>query len=188
MTAGESCVGAGGVVLKALAPVRVAELTGTAASYGREDVGPALRTLFAELSRRLAATGVWPDGGPRIAYYEDPAVPSDAVIVHAAVPVAAAPPPGHGLALVDLPGVPLAATITHRGPAESVIESLWHLASWIEAAGYLATGYHREVYAAHDPGVAELQVGVLRPAWASGSRGCGWRPLRAAGEAARPAG
>jgi effector-binding domain-containing protein len=84
--------------------------------------------------------------------------------VHAGVPVAAVPPPGRGVAVSDLPALPLAATIVHRGGMESVTEGLWHLAGWIEAAGYLAAGYHREVYPAHDPGLTELQVAVLRPA------------------------
>jgi effector-binding domain-containing protein len=171
MTLREGRGSVGDVVLKTVAPVRVIEVTATAASYGREDVGPVLRTLFGELSRRLSAAGVRPPHEPAIAYYEDPAMPSDAVIVHAAVPVTAVPPaaavsPGsRSLAVADLPALPLAATIIHRGAADSVIESLWQLAGWIEAAGYLPVGYHREVYAADDPGVTELQVRVVRPAW-----------------------
>ena len=51
------------VVLKEVAPVRVAELTATAASYGQEDVGPVIRPLYPELHRRLAAAGVTPAGG-----------------------------------------------------------------------------------------------------------------------------
>ncbi len=48
------------VVLKAVAPVRVAELTATAASYGPEDTRAVMRPLYPELHRRLAAAGVTP--------------------------------------------------------------------------------------------------------------------------------
>jgi effector-binding domain-containing protein len=164
MAVRESGVSVRDVVLKTIGPVRVVELTATAASYGREDVGPVLRALFPELYRRMAANGVRPERGPRIAYYEDPAVPSDAVIVHAAMPVMGRPAVWRGVAVAELPAVPLAATIIHRGGMDSVTASLWHLADWIEAAGYVPVGYHREVYYALEPGVTELQVGVVRPA------------------------
>jgi effector-binding domain-containing protein len=153
------------VVLRDVAPVRVAELTATAASYGREDIGAVIRPLYCELRRRLAAAGVAPAGGPAIAYYSDPACPSDAVIVHAGVPVVACPQPGRGFAVVDLPAISPAAVIIHRGGTRGLRQSLWDLAGWIEDHGYLPAGYHREVYLGHDPGeagrsVTELQVGV----------------------------
>jgi effector-binding domain-containing protein len=156
------------VVLKEVAPVRIAELTATAASYGREDVGAALRPLYPELHRRLAAAGVTPASGPAVVYYEDPARPSDAVIVHAGIPVTASLGPGYGFAVVDLPAIRPAATILHRGTLDDVRRSLWSLAGWIADHGYRPVGYHREVYLGSDPGgvgqdVTELQVGVALP-------------------------
>jgi effector-binding domain-containing protein len=156
------------VVLKEVAPLRVAELTATAASYGPEDVGMAIQPLYPELHRRLAAAGVTPAGGPAIAYYEDLPRPSDEVIVHAGIPVTTRPGSGQGFAVVDLPAIRLAATIIHRGSMDDVRQSLWNLAAWIADHGYRPVGDHREVYLDYDPdhpgrGVTELQVGVSLP-------------------------
>ena len=84
------------VGLKAVAAVRVAELTATAASYDPRDIGLARRPLYRELFRRLHAAGVTP-AGPAIVYYEDPPEPSDAITVHAAVPITARPGAGRRL-------------------------------------------------------------------------------------------
>jgi hypothetical protein len=56
------------VVVKRIPSVRVAELTGTAASYEPEDIGPVIQPLYPELQRRLARAGV-SITGPGIAYY-----------------------------------------------------------------------------------------------------------------------
>jgi effector-binding domain-containing protein len=160
------------VALKAVAATRVAELTATAASYSPGDIGPATAALYPELFRRLGAAGIRPAGGPAIVYYEDPAEPSDAITVHAAIPVTAGPQRGYDFAIVDLPAIRPAATILHRGTMADVTRSLWILAGWIEDNGYRPVGYHREVYLAHGPDtaspdeagqrvtVAELQVTV----------------------------
>ena len=156
------------VGLKAVAAVRVAELTATAASYDPRDIGLARRPLYRELFRRLHAAGVTP-AGPAIVYYEDPPEPSDAITVHAAVPITAGPEPGGDFAVVDLPGIGTAATVIHRGPLAGVRQSLWTLAGWIEDHGYRAVGYHREVYLDGPPdgagyGVTEVQAAVAGPA------------------------
>jgi effector-binding domain-containing protein len=164
------------VVLKAVAATRVAELTATAASYGPGDIASAAVPLYPELFRRLGAAGIRPAGGPAIVYYEDPAEPSDAVTVHAAIPVTADPRHGYDFAIVDLPAIRPAATILHRGTMADVTRSLWILAGWIEDNGYRPVGYHREVYLEHGPDtagtdeggpgitLAELQVTVARDA------------------------
>ena len=183
------------VVLKAVAANRVAELTATAASYSPGDIGSATAPLYPELFRRLGAAGIRPAGGPAIVYYEDPAEPSDAVTVHAAIPVTAGPQPGYDFAIADLPAIRPAATILHRGTMADVTRSLWILAGWIEDNGYRPVGYHREVYLEHGPDtantgeagrntdeadrgvtVAEIQVTVAREAAAGrgprGMQGC----------------
>lgn len=156
------------VALKAIAAVRVAELTVTAASYDPRDIGLARQSLYPELFRRLRAARVTP-AGPPMASYEDPPEASDAVTVHAAVPITAGPQPGYDFTVVDLPAIRTAATIIHRGPVAGVMQSLWTLAGWIEDHGYVAVGYHREVYVDYQPdgagyGVTELQVTVADPA------------------------
>jgi len=155
------------VVLKHVAPVRVAELTATAASYGAQDIRPAIQSLYPELLRRLEAAGILAAASPVIAYYQDPAEPSDAVIVHAAIPLTADPQPGGDFAVVDLPAIACAATILHRGPTDSITQSLQALAGWIHDNGYHPAGRHREVslsYHRDHPGsrLTELQAPVTR--------------------------
>lgn len=153
------------VILKEVAPIRVAELTGTAADYGPEHIGPVIQPLYPELFRRLDAAGVKP-AGPAIAYYEPEAGESgESVTVHAAMPVSASPRPGHGFSIVDLPAISSAATIIHRGPMDDVMHSLQVLARWIEDHGFRTAGYHPEVYLEYCPdepakGVTEIQVTV----------------------------
>jgi len=146
------------IVVKSLPAVRVAELTGTAASLTPEDIGPVVQPLCAELGQRLADAGVTPTG-PLICYYED-GCGEDGVVVHAAVGVTVAP----GLAVVDLPEVPTAATIVHRGSMEHCLPAHQAVARWIDANGYRLAGPARELYidCPDDPDrwVTELQYPI----------------------------
>jgi DNA-binding transcriptional MerR regulator/predicted transcriptional regulator YdeE len=133
------------VVVKHIAATRVVELTGIAASFRPEDIGPVVHPLCAELGHRLAHAEVVPDGR-LTCYYERNPHQDDEVVVHAAVP--AAPKPGahlNGLVVAHLPGV-TAAAIVHRGPMDTVMPSWQGLARWIEANGYRSTGHARELY------------------------------------------
>ncbi|MFH9420192.1 MerR family transcriptional regulator [Streptomyces sp. NPDC017529] len=132
------------VVVKRVEAVRVAELTGVAASFGPEDIGPVVQPLYDELFRRLEAAGIEP-AGPEIAYYEDAPEGGDRITVHAAVVVAAEPRPDHGFAIVDLPAVERAATVVHRGPMERVLPTAQTLARWLDDSSYRSAGYPREV-------------------------------------------
>src|SRR5579862_3224485 len=102
----EARVPVDGVVIKRLAPVRVGELTGTAAGYEPEAITPVIGPLYCELWQQLAAAGV-PAAGPAVAYYEDTTGGDGAIVVHAAVPVVTEPRGEHrrepGFRVVDLP-------------------------------------------------------------------------------------
>jgi DNA-binding transcriptional MerR regulator len=151
------------VVLKGVAPVRIAELTDVAASYGPEAIGPVIRPLYEELGHRLHEAGVTPVGPP-IAYYEPSGEAKDAVIVHAGLPVAVDAGTEREFAVVDLPEIESAATLMHRGSMDNVDGTYQTLAHWIEENGYRTDGLHREVYvecpAAREDWVTELQVAV----------------------------
>ncbi|MET7795482.1 MerR family transcriptional regulator [Streptomyces decoyicus] len=66
----EGRMSADDVVVKHTGSVLLAELSGIAASYGPEDIGPVIQPLYGELCRRLETAGVTP-AGPGLAYYED---------------------------------------------------------------------------------------------------------------------
>ncbi|MEU7782547.1 MerR family transcriptional regulator [Micromonospora parva] len=154
------------VVLKEIAPVRVAELTAVAASYQGEDIGPVIQPLYPELFRRLSAAGVNPSG-PAVAWYEPADAGGDAVVVHAGVLVDAEPAAAPDVTVRDLPALRSAATIIHHGAMADVEPSMQALARWIEENGYRTDGFAREVYLDYcadtpEKGVTELQLAVYR--------------------------
>ncbi|WP_030579192.1 MerR family transcriptional regulator [Streptomyces anulatus] len=133
------------VVIKTVPAVRVAELTGTAASYQPQDIGPVIGPLYERLFPLLESAGVRPTG-PGIARYEDAPEGGGAITVHAGVTVSA--PAGAvgdtGVRVVELPPFE-AATIVHRGAMDDVLPASHTLARWLDANGYRSTGYAREV-------------------------------------------
>ncbi|MEU5962352.1 MerR family transcriptional regulator [Micromonospora parva] len=154
------------VVLKEIAPARVAELTAVAASYQGEDIGPVIQPLYPELFRRLSAAGVNPSG-PAVAWYEPADAGGDAVVVHAGVLVDAEPAAAPDVTVRDLPALRSAATIIHHGAMADVEPSMQALARWIEENGYRTDGFAREVYLDYcadtpEKGVTELQLAVYR--------------------------
>ncbi|MFE0101505.1 MerR family transcriptional regulator [Streptomyces sp. NPDC059009] len=131
------------VVVKSLPPVRLAELTGTAGSYGPQDIGPVISPLFEEVCRRVAAAGVVP-AGPGTARYED-GPRAGQITVHAGLPVPADVQEIEGVRMVDVPGVERAATIVHRGAMDDVLPTAQALARWIDEHGHRSAGYAREL-------------------------------------------
>ena len=156
----EARVPVDGVVVKRLAPVRVGELTGTAAGYEPEAITPVIQPLYGELFCLMVSAGV-SAAGPAIAYYEDAPAGDGAIVVHAAVPVFAELGADHGFTVVDLPEVDSVAAIIHHGAMDDVLSTGQALARWIDASGYRSAGYAREVTLQHnedpDQWVTELQ-------------------------------
>lgn len=150
------------VVLKDLPATRFVALSGTAASFTPDDIGPVIRPLCAELGQRLPkATGVRPVGR-LTCYYEEA---GDEVIVHAAVPAAVDSDAGlNGLTVVDLAAT-RAATLVHRGPIDEVLPAWQALARWVDDNGHRSSGPTREFYldCPDDPAdwVTELQEPLM---------------------------
>jgi DNA-binding transcriptional MerR regulator len=130
------------IQVKRIPAVRVAEVTGTAASFEPESITPVIGPLYDELVAGLDRAGLTPTG-PAVACYSD--APGGGILVHAALPVDAEPGGDHGLAIVDLPEIE-AATIVHRGSMDDVMPTVQALARWIDANGYRSAGYNRDVY------------------------------------------
>jgi DNA-binding transcriptional MerR regulator len=156
----EARVPVDGVVIKRLAPARLAELTGTAAGYEPEAITPVIQPLYCDLWQRMASAGMMA-AGPAVAYYEDTSDNDGTIVVHAAVPVADETETDHGFSVTDLPGVDRAAVIIHHGSMDDVLSTGQALARWIDASGYRSAGYAREVTlqwsADPDEWVTELQ-------------------------------
>jgi len=148
------------VVVKRIAAVRVAELTGAAAGYEPQFITPVIQSLYHELPHRLCAAGI-ATAGPGVAYYEDADGDAGAITVHAALPIAARadgrPDVGRpDFSVVDLSELPAAASLIHHGSMDGVLPSIQALARWIDASGYRSLGYAREV---------TLKLGDVRADW-----------------------
>ena len=130
-----------GVVVKPLVPVRVGELTGTAAGYEPEAITPVIGPLYCDLWQKMASAGVTA-AGPGPGVLRGHAASDGAIVIHAAVPVAAGAPdtPGtggdHGFAVVDLAAVNRAAAIIHHGSMDDVLSTGQALARCINTNGY----------------------------------------------------
>ncbi|MFF0272276.1 MerR family transcriptional regulator [Streptomyces sp. NPDC004330] len=160
----EGCMSSQDVVVKKIPAVRIAELSGVAASFGPQHIGPVIGPLYEELCGRLEAAGVT-GFGPGIAYYEDAGRGDGSVLVHAAMTV----PEGtavEGVEVRVLPGIEEAATVVHRGSMDTVLPTAQTLARWIEANGYRTRQYARELYLEcpedRSRWVTELQEAIVR--------------------------
>ncbi|GIF26260.1 DNA-binding transcriptional MerR regulator [Actinoplanes tereljensis] len=162
----------GDVVVKTIAPLRVAELSAVATSYDDpSSITENLSPLYPRLMELLAKAGVAITGSP-IAYYQAaPTGPEDETItVHAAFPIGDAEVGGEaGFAVVVLPAIEQAATALHQGSMSEAFRTGQKLATWIDDNGYrtVPPGYAREVYLDCPPDdfdkwVTELQVAVVR--------------------------
>ncbi|TDU03206.1 DNA-binding transcriptional MerR regulator [Streptomyces sp. 846.5] len=155
------------VVIKSLPALRLAELSGTAASFSPDAIGPLVNRLFDELCAHTAAAGITPVG-PSTVYYETPdsseALGAE-VVVHAGLPVAEGVTEGPGFRVVTLPPVEQAATIVHRGSMDGVLATSQLLARWADAHGYRFQRHAREITLNYsekpDEWVAELQAPVV---------------------------
>jgi len=132
------------VVVKRVEDVRVAQLTGTAAGYEPQFITPVIQGLYQELPRLLCNAGIG-IAGPGIAHYEDADDDTGAIQVHAALPIAAHPGPGHDFEVAHLGEIPHAATLIHHGSMDDVLTSIQALARWIDASDYQSLGYAREL-------------------------------------------
>ncbi|WP_405019109.1 MerR family transcriptional regulator [Kitasatospora sp. NBC_00070] len=133
------------VVVKSIPAVRVARLSAVAESFEPEHIGPVIGPLFGRLCGLLAEAGLTP-AGPGLAYYEEDEPGTERVRAFAAIPVGAEPGTVHGFEVADLPALPVAATIVHRGSMDDILPTSQTLARWIDSTGHRSLGYTRELY------------------------------------------
>ncbi|MEV4854588.1 MerR family transcriptional regulator [Microbacterium sp. LM3X-1.2] len=153
------------VVYKPLAPVTVYAVHGVAPGMGPENVSPLIGPLIEGLDRALEAAGR-PLLEPGIFWYGSEG--EEGVDVHVSYTAEADPVAGEGYDVVELPAVPTAATLQHRGDMTGIGESWSTLMQKLVADGYRVVGDTREVYLeaeGHEPGpdwLTELQAPVER--------------------------
>ena len=141
----EARVPADGVVIKRLAPVRVGELTGTAASFEPEAITPVIQPLYGE---PVAAAGQRRRlrGGPGHRVLRGRA--RRATAPSSSTPPCRSSPSPAGITVSaswTCPRWTSAAAIIHHGSMDDVLSTGQALARWIDASGYRSAGYVREV-------------------------------------------
>lgn len=153
------------VIYKRVEPVTVYAATDYAPGVGPENVGPVIGPLIGSLDAALTAAGR-PLLEPGIFWYD--AEGDERYGVHVSYTAEPEPVPGDGYDVVELPEIPTAATLLHRGDMSGIGESWSALMERLVADGYRVVGDCREVYLhaeGHVPGpdwVTELQAPVER--------------------------
>jgi DNA-binding transcriptional MerR regulator len=152
------------VIIRQLPAVRLAELSGIAASFSPDHTGPLIGRLFDELCRRLGSAGIAP-AGPRTVCFETPGEGGYEILVHVGLPVSPVVTGGQDFQVVSLPPVERAATIVHRGMIHGFLGTSQLLVRWVDAHGYRFDGHAREVTLSSSKNpeecVAELQAPVV---------------------------
>ena len=151
------------VVLKPLLPVRTIATHATVQGY--EDLGPVFERLFGDLMRYVLAHTR--PSGLAFAWYHDAGEgrPFD---VEAVIPVAEWVAATEAVRVRDLPAVPLAACLVHRGPFDQIGCTYQLLMAWIQRNGYQVAGDVREVYVNMEPRsdpsqyLTEIQIPVTK--------------------------
>ena len=153
------------VEYRPLEALTVYAVSGTAPGMGPELVGPMVGPLIGSLDQALEAAGR-PILAPSVFWYE--ARDDERLEVHISYPAETPPQPGEGYEVVELPAVPLAATVRHVGDMSGIGDSWMALTERLVEDGYRIVGPTREVYVqatGHAPGpdwITELQAPVER--------------------------
>ena len=158
------------VIVKTADPIRIAEMSATAAGPGPENIGPLFDRIVPDALNRLLTAGIRP--GMCVAYYEGPA-DDGSMIAHIGFDVDEQALPDSLLSdgavnETRLPGVEVASML-HTGPVSGIGESYETLFGWIEDAGFTISAAPRELYREFDEdnpaaNVTELQFPVQGPA------------------------
>lgn len=141
---------------KSLPAVRVCQRTAEVAD--QSEIAGVIGPMFERLVADAAALGYDP-AAPTIAWYGDGCEPMQ---FGACIPVADGLPPVPETQVVDLPAVPLAITVVHRGDMETLGDSWQALQQYVGAQGLSPAAGCREFYLAtpqgrEDDWVTELQ-------------------------------
>jgi effector-binding domain-containing protein len=127
------------VVIKKLAPMKIASVRGTVPTYHDINVlFEKMNPVFKEHASAIA--------GPPLAIYHDMEYREKDVDIEVAVPIAgdlSLPAP---VKVRDLPGEEQVASLVYQGPYESINEAYQALMAWCEANGYELAGPDRELY------------------------------------------
>jgi DNA-binding transcriptional MerR regulator len=145
----EDIMGAYDVVMKAIPAVRVASVRDESPTFA--DLGRTFERLFNEVGGYLARHGAQANANPgerALAVYHQ--AEHEPLVVEAALGVMGALPANDRVKVYDLPALPHAVSVIHRGPYSTIEAAYGAVMKWIEVNRYALAGPVREVYLAFD--------------------------------------
>jgi DNA-binding transcriptional MerR regulator len=151
------------VVLKKVAPLRVAQVHGVAPSM--EQIGPTLDRLFDQVLGYISQQGVAPVG-PGITLYYDTEYRERDISVGACLSFEGSLGDGEEVKVVELPAVETMASVIHHGSFSTMNQAYNAILKWIETNGYHISGPTRELNLEYERGgdqskfVTEIQFPV----------------------------
>ena len=151
------------VILKKVAPVKVAQVRGIAPSM--EQLGPTLDGLFNQVIAYVSQQGA-NFAGPAITVYYSMEENDHDIGVGACMPFEGSLPGNEQVEVVTLPAVETMASTIHHGPFSTLNQAYNDMLKWIEANGYRISGPNRELNLEYERGgdqskyVTEIQFPV----------------------------
>jgi DNA-binding transcriptional MerR regulator/predicted transcriptional regulator YdeE len=151
------------VVLKKVAPLKVAQVHGVAPSM--ELIGPTLDRLFDQVMGYITQQGATCTK-PAITVYYDAEYSEGNVSVGACMPFTGALKDGEHVEVIELPAVETMASVIHHGSFSTMKQAYNAILKWIEANNYHISGSNRELNLEYERGgdqanfVTEIQFPV----------------------------
>ncbi len=152
------------VIIKKVAPLRVAEVRGVAPAMDK--LGPTLDGLFDEVMGYIARQGA-KMVEPSITVYYDQEMCDRDINVGASISYEASTlPDTDRVKTVELPGFDKMASVIHRGSFATLHQAYEAISKWLEANGYRVNGPSRELNLEYERGgdqskfVTEIQFPV----------------------------
>ena len=151
------------VVLKKVAPLKVAEARGVAPSL--QQLGPTLDSLFDQVIAHINQQGAT-FAGPGITVYYDNEMREQDMHFGACIPFEGTLKDSEQVKVAELPAVETMASVIHHGSFSTLYQAYNAILKWIEANNYTISGFNRELNLEYERGgdqskyVSEVQFPV----------------------------
>ncbi len=155
------------VVLKKVAPLRVAQAREIAPQMEQPELGMTLGRLFAEVTQTITQQGAMIQGPGTTLFYDFDYREED-VDVGACLAFSGEVRDSERVKVIELPAVETMATVIHHGSFTTMRQAYLALLGWIEANGYQVSGPARELNLEFELGgdesafVTEIQFPVVK--------------------------
>lgn len=144
------------VVIKKVAPLRVAQARGVSPKLEQPELGITLGRLFAEVTQAINEQGA-AIAGPGTTLYYDPDYREQDVDVGACLAFTGELRDSEQVKVIELPAVETMACVIHHGSFITMHHAYHAILAWIEAHGYRVGGPNRELNLEFELGGDESQ-------------------------------